>query len=302
MLFRDLRRLLPERGSGPLWQVRDRPPALRGGCRLLDVSTRRIPLSCCSHHDSFSLRRPHSNANLMPERRSSTEKNAFIKLIRAIIRGETKVVSRMMAVDPGLATAQAEGGATRQNATEFYFEEIRHYLYAGDTALHMAAAAFQRSVAELLVRRGANCRARNRRGAEPLHYAADANRWQPVAQRNVVEYLIEAGADPNAFDKSGVLPRGILDRTVARSAVQALLAGGARVDLRNASGSTPLHLAVQNTGRGGSGSARAQREQETIIAILLDAGARAEDRDGNGRSVRDAASNDRIRALLEAGS
>jgi ankyrin repeat protein len=81
--------------------------------------------------------------------------------------------------------------------------------------------------------------------------------------------------------------------------VQALLSGGSRVDLRNASGSTPLHLAVQNTGRGGAGSARARREQEKIIAMLLDAGARAADKDGNGRSVRDAASNDRIRALLE---
>jgi hypothetical protein len=69
--------------------------------------------------------------------------------------------------------------------------------------------------------------------------------------------------------------------------------------MRNGSGSTPLHLAVQSTGRSGSGSARAQREQEKIIAILLDGGARPTEKDGNGRSVRDAASTDRIRALLE---
>jgi ankyrin repeat protein len=205
----------------------------------------------------------------------------------------------MTDVDPGLATAQAEGGATRQNASEWFFEEIAHYLYAGDTPLHLAAAAFQTPVAKLLVRRGANCRARNRRGAEPLHYAADANRWQPAAQRSVIEYLIEAGADPNAFDKSGVSPLHRAVRTRASAAVQALLSGGARVDLRNARGSTPLHLAVQNTGRGGSGSVRARREQKKIIAILLDAGARAVDKDGNGRSVRDAASSDHIRTLLE---
>jgi Ankyrin repeats (3 copies)/Ankyrin repeat len=226
----------------------------------------------------------------------------FMTLIRAVIDGDTRTVSRVLAADPDLATTQAGGGATRQNASEFFFKEIRHYLYAGDTALHMAAAAFQRSVAELLIRRGANCRARNRRGAEPLHYAADANHWQPVAQRNVVEYLIEAGADPNALDKSGVSPLHRAVRTRASAAVHALLSGGARVDLRNASGSTPLHLAVQNTGRGGSGSARALREQEKIIAMLLDAGARAVDKDGSGRSVRDAASNDRIRGLLETRS
>jgi ankyrin repeat protein len=224
---------------------------------------------------------------------------ALLTLIRAVVDGDTRAVSRLLAADPALAIAKASGGAKGQSASEFFFDEIRHYLYAGDTALHLAAAAFQRSVAELLVRRGANCRARNRRGAEPLHYAADANHWQPVAQRNVIEYLIEAGADPNAFDKSGVSPLHRAVRTRASAAVQALLSGGARVDLRNASGSTPLHLAVQNTGRGGSGSARARREQEKIIAILLDAGARAVDKDGNGRSVRDAASNDQIRALLE---
>jgi hypothetical protein len=235
----------------------------------------------------------------MPEGRSSVEKRAFMTVIRAAVDGDTRTVSRLLAADPALAIAQASGGATRQNATEFYFDEIGHYLYAGDTALHLAAAAFQRPIAELLVRRGANCRARNRRGAEPLHYAADANHWQPVAQKNVVEYLIEAGADPNAFDNSGAAALHRAVRTRASAAVQALLSGGARVDLRNASGSTPLHLAVQDTGRGGSGSTRARREQEKIIAILLDAGARAMDKDGNGRSVREAASNDRIRALLE---
>lgn len=235
----------------------------------------------------------------MPERRSAVEKNAFMKLIRAAIRGEADAVSRMLDADPGLATTQAQDGASRQHASAFFFAEIRHYLYGGDTALHMAAAAFQRPIAQLLVGHGARCRARNRRGAEPLHYAADANHWQPAAQTDVIEYLLTAGADPNALDKSGVSPLHRAVRTRGSAAVETLLAGGARVDIRNGSGSTPLHLAVQNTGKGGSGSTRARREQEKIIAILLDAGARALDKDSNGRSVRDAASNDRIRSLLE---
>ena len=76
---------------------------------------------------------------------------------------------------------KCDRGATRQETSNF-FAEIGHYLYAGDTALHMAAAAFRREIAALLVAEGANCRARNRRGAEPLHYAADTNRWDPIAQ------------------------------------------------------------------------------------------------------------------------
>ncbi len=43
---------------------------------------------------------------------------------------------------------------------------------AGDTALHIAAAAYRTDLAQRLVAAGADVRARNRRGAEPLHYAA----------------------------------------------------------------------------------------------------------------------------------
>src|ERR1700736_4305602 len=38
-------------------------------------------------------------------------------------------------------------GVTRQEASTFFFAEVADYLYAGDTALHMAAAAFRRRVA-----------------------------------------------------------------------------------------------------------------------------------------------------------
>jgi len=223
------------------------------------------------------------------------------KLLHAVINGETHVVSRMLAANPELATTRFADGATRQNASEFFFDTIAHYLLAGDTALHIAAAAFQRRAAELLVRSGADCRARNRRGAEPLHYASDANRWKPAAQKATIEYLLEAGADPNARDKSGVAPLHRAVRTRASEAVRALLAGGARVRARNRSGSTPLHLAVQDTGRGAAGSARARSEQAKIIAILLDAGARVTDQDGKGKSVLEASSSERIRMLLRRG-
>jgi ankyrin repeat protein len=223
---------------------------------------------------------------------------AFSRLLRAVVRGEQHLVSRLLSTHPELATARADQGATRQNASAYFFEEIRHYLVAGDTALHMAAAAFRKSAAELLVRHGANCRARNRRGAEPLHYAADANRWEPVAQKNTIEYLLSVGADPSALDKSAVSPLHRAVRTRASEAVRALLAGGADVRLRNRNGSTALHLAVQDTGRSRAGSARARSEQAKIIAILLDAGARATDKDSKGKSVLEASSNDRIRRLL----
>src|SRR5437660_7178707 len=216
-------------------------------------------------------------------------KSAFLHFVRHAVRGDVDEVSRRLAASPTLATASADVGATRQDAATYFFREIAHYLYAGDTALHMAAAAFRRPVAELLVAHGADCRARNRRGAEPLHYAADANRWEPAAQAETIAYLLSVGADPNALDSSGVAPLHRAVRTRSLAAVRALLDGGANVRLKNKTGSTPLHLAVQTTGRGGSGSESAREQQAGIVKLLIERGATVADRNNQGKAVHQAA-------------
>jgi ankyrin repeat protein len=203
--------------------------------------------------------------------------SAWLDFVRAVVAGDVDQVSRRLAGDPALATTAADVGATRQDASDFFFADIAHYLYGGDTALHMAAAAFRRPVAEILVAGGADCRARNRRGAEPLHYAADTNRWDPAAQTETIEYLLSVGADPNALDRSGVAPLHRAVRTRSLPAVRALLDGGADPRLPNKAGSTPLHLAALTTGRGGSGSPHAREQQAAIVRLLLERGGRVTD-------------------------
>jgi ankyrin repeat protein len=222
----------------------------------------------------------------------------FLDFVRLVVDGNIEEVSRRLAINPSLATASSDVGATRGESSTFFFAEIAHYLYAGDTALHMAAAAFRRPVAQLLVAHGARCRAKNRRGAEPLHYAADANRWNPAAQTETIEYLLSIGADPNALDSSGVAPLHRAVRTRSLPAVRALVDGGANPKLPNKSGSTPMHLAVQTTGRGGSGSEEARQQQAGIVRLLMECGAGPADKDGNGKQVSQAASSEWIRALL----
>ena len=229
-------------------------------------------------------------------------KSAFVEFVRLVVSGEIEDVSRCLAANPSLAAQPAEVGAVRHGASDFFFSEIAHYLYAGDTALHMAAAAFRRPVAKLLVAHGADCHARNRRGAEPLHYASDANRWEPVAQAETIAYLLSAGADPNALDRNGVAPLHRAVRTRSLPAVRALLAGGASPRAPNQSGSTPLHLAVQTTGRGGSGSDHARQQQRGIIRLLLELGASPSDKDGRGKQVRQVATGEWIQTLLSGGS
>jgi ankyrin repeat protein len=227
----------------------------------------------------------------------------LMALLRAIATQNTDSVSRLLAASPGLARQTVRVGATRQASTEYFFEEIGHYAYAGDTALHLAAAAYDRKTAKALVSKGAQSNARNRRGAEPLHYAAvglpGSAAWNSNAQAAIIEYLIEAGANPNSADNDGVTPLHRAVRTRCASAVRALLAGGADARRKNKSGSTPLHLAVQNTGRGGTGSAPSQQQQKEIILLLLQHGARPKDKDVKGKTVEQSAASDWIRELLQ---
>ena len=222
----------------------------------------------------------------------------FLGFVRLVIDGEIDDVGDSLKASPALAAMALTVGAVRQESTSFFFESIRHYLYAGDTALHMAAAAFRRPMAELLVTHGADHRAKNRRGAQPLHYAADTNRWDPTSQAGVIAYLLSIGADPNALDKSGVAPLHRAVRTRSEPAVRALLDGGANPRQPNQAGSTPLHLAVQTTGRGGSGTDEARQQQAAIIRLLLERGARPTDQDVRGKQVFQAATSESVRSLL----
>jgi ankyrin repeat protein len=222
----------------------------------------------------------------------------FFDFVRIVVAGDVDEVSKRLAHSPALATTVSSVGATRREPLKYFFPGIGHYFYAGDTALHMAAAGFRREVAGLLVAQGADCRARNRRGAEPLHYAADANHWDPERQTEIIKYLISSGADPNAMDGSGVAPLHRAVRTRSLPAVLALLDGGASPWRPNKAGSTPLHLAVQPTGRGGSGARHARLQQLGIIVLLLERGAPVTDQDARGRAVDQAATSEWIRVLL----
>lgn len=229
----------------------------------------------------------------MPNARSP-----FLDFVRLIVNGEVHEVSRWLQKDASFAVMSSDTGATARDSSTYFFAEIAHYLYRGDTALHMAAAAFSRPIAEVLAANGADCRARNRRGAEPLHYASDTNHWDPEAQSETITFLLSIGSDPNARDNSGVAPLHRAVRTRSLFAVQALLDGGADPMLDNKTGSTPLHLAVQTTGRGGSGSAYARQQQVGIIKLLIEHGAKPTAKDGRGRTVIDSATGEWLRDLL----
>ena len=155
---------------------------------------------------------------------------------------------------------------------EFFIAHCHAQVYEGTTALHAAAFAYDRETARDLVKRGADIRARDRRGAEPLHTAAIGEpgtpTWNPAQQRAVIEYLVDAGANPNAAAMGGVTPLHRAVRNRCSAAVEALLRAGADPRAANERGSTPSDLARWTTGRGGVGSEPAKAEQQIIIDLL----------------------------------
>jgi ankyrin repeat protein len=200
----------------------------------------------------------------------------LLALMQTIAAGDRSGASSLLQASPQLAVAALEEGASRQRATEFFLDAISHYVYEGDTALHVAAAAYDTSLVRELQAGRADVAATNRRGAQAIHYAVDGGpnsaRWDPIAQRETVSCLIELGADPNATDKNGTPPLLRAVRNRCASAVAALLEGGAYPGATNKQGSTAKQLAEWTTGRGGSGSPAARAQQQEIIELLRTAG------------------------------
>lgn len=61
------------------------------------------------------------------------------ELFAVIVRRDLKALSRQLKASPELALAALRTGASRAASKEFFLNEIMHYVYGGDTALHVAA-------------------------------------------------------------------------------------------------------------------------------------------------------------------
>jgi hypothetical protein len=217
-------------------------------------------------------------------------------IFSAIHNDDCARVKSLLQAEPSLATF-------RVGKAKLYQSKIAHWIYVGDSPLHLAAAGYRVEIVRLLLAAGADPNSNmNHRQSGPLHYAADtcltSLAWSARKQVETIHCLLEAGARINAQDKNGATPLHRAVRTRGAEAVRCLLNAGSDPLLKNKSGSTAFHLAVQNTGRGGSGSDAAKAAQRQIIHDFLSYGLDTSLKDGKGKSVLNCARSNWIRAML----
>jgi formylglycine-generating enzyme required for sulfatase activity len=168
----------------------------------------------------------------------------------------------------------------------------------GKTSMHGAASSGNIRILTLLLGKGADVTQADDSGVTPL--IASVMGLDSEFTPAVVDALVRAGADVNAVSDHGAclhciasLGEDVVDYAAALESVfNSLVRRGADVNLKDRDGRTPLHAAVENN-------------RWKLAALLVEKGAMADIRNGDGESALDLAGakgDSDMLALLRAGA
>ncbi|MEI6809586.1 MAG: ankyrin repeat domain-containing protein, partial [bacterium] len=192
----------------------------------------------------------------------------------AVYRGQDKVVDLLLRSPSADVNAAQTNGVTVLGAAVLQgnMEICRKLLTAGAKVdgnagtfgpLHLAAERGDLDVVDLLIQSGADVNARGENGLTPLHRAAQMDRPEVVGR------LLAKGADVNAKSEFGATPLLTASAAGNPEIVKRLLDAKANANMANTDGVTPLHAATQ-------------RADTETMTLLLKAGAKVDARRKGG--------------------
>jgi len=183
-------------------------------------------------------------------------------MMERLAEGRTDLVFELLAAGASAKSTDAQGVSLIQWCAYYGdVSAIRHLLANGETLaslgvdLGLTGACFHGHwrLCQFLLEQGADADFTDARSGETALHAALCKPGQPIFDL-VVELLLRAGADPNRAAESGVETGGFMrdcrtkgETPLHRAAafgsehcIQLLLDAGARVDVRDAAGDSPL--------------------------------------------------------------
>ncbi len=179
-------------------------------------------------------------------------KVAFADPVRLLPIADSIGLDKASVPTPGSVAAESRASLDRafEQLRGFHFPLSDRYLSDADfgrlvddngrTALHFAAEGGDRAIVEALLAAGADPNAFNHRGATPLHHAAERGHVK------LIEPLLAAGANLDAADLEGWTPLHMAANSDRTEFVAALLDRGAILRARDNRGLTPLHIAASS--------------------------------------------------------
>ena len=216
--------------------------------------------------------------------------HGYIAVVKVLLKAGAKVCHADNEGDYTCLDLAANNGRTE---TVRYLASLRevdvnHQGFQNRTALHIAVSNGRVNVVEVLIDAGADIEAKDVKGLTPLHYACDAGKLE------IVQMLVEAGADVRVADNEGetCLNRAAND---GRTETVRYLASLREADVirQGFQNRTALHTAVSSG-------------HVNVVEVLIDAGADIEAKNVNGRTLLhyacDAGKLEIVQMLVEAGA
>jgi len=197
------------------------------------------------------------------------------KLIDAIIKHQNELVDEILLTMPNLVNEKTDEGASMLMHALYYRNMLAAELivsHVEEYSLHEAVALGMEQRVEENISKAQHINQFARDGYTPLGMACF------FAQYDIAKRLIEAGADVNlaANNEYKTAPINTAASTNQTQLVELLIASGAHVNHRQASGFTPLHAA-------------AFHGNEAMVLALLKAGADTVSRNQAGFTPADMA-------------